>query len=66
MTETSRLQKMFADLFGDRGPLPEVEVKDSETCWDLWDQAVAHIEQQVRGKAKDAALPPGVLPHAAR
>lgn len=61
MSETSRLQKVFSDLFGDRGPLPEVEVKDSETCWDLWDQAVAHMEQQARGTAK-AVVPPVLVP----
>jgi hypothetical protein len=35
-------------LFGDRGPLPEVDEQDSETSWSLWDEAVEKLDGQAR------------------
>jgi hypothetical protein len=53
-------KNLFALILGDRGPLPVVEEKDSETAWSLWDEAVsaAEAERQLRIQRIRA---PGVL-----
>lgn len=52
MNKKASIGSVLVDfLFGDRGPLPEVDEQDSETFWSLWDEAVEKLDRDARKRA---------------
>lgn len=57
MGQNGGIRQTISELLGERGPLPEVVEQDSDNCWKLWHEALAHLEPKKGPAGPDLCLP---------